>query len=328
MKHILVLGGAGFIGINMMHLLKKRKYKILCVDKLTYASNKKALSFYKFKNIRLDINDKKIYEIIKNFKPNFVINFAAETHVDKSIDSPKNFINANIVGVFNVMEVLRKLKSLKIKYIHISTDEVYGNIKKNKFSLEKDKFDPTSPYASSKAASDLLVKSYIKTYNFPAIITNCTNNFGPYQNYEKLIPRAIVSLLKNNKIEIYGDGKNEREWIYVEDHCEAILKIMLKGKIGETYNIGSGLIKNNNSVAKSLIKNIKKIQQKNYKIVYVQDRPAHDQRYALNSSKLRKNLNWKPRHSFEGGIKKTLNWYLNNYNKLKKIDIKRQGLKI
>ena len=262
-----------------------------------------------------------------------VVHLAANTGVGISVESPRTDMEVNVIGTFNMLEAARKYwikkdRPVSFRFQHISTDEVYGNIKKNKFSLEKDKFDPTSPYASSKAASDLLVKSYIKTYNFPAIITNCTNNFGPYQNYEKLIPRAIVSLLKNNKIEIYGDGKNEREWIYVEDHCEAILKIMLKGKIGETYNIGSGLIKNNNSVAKSLIKNIKKIQQKNYKIVYVQDRPAHDQRYALNSSKLRKNLNWKPRHSFEGGIKKTLNWYLNNYNKLKKIDIKRQGLKI
>jgi dTDP-glucose 4,6-dehydratase len=328
MKNVIVLGGAGFIGINMMKFLKKKKFKILCVDKLTYASNKNDKFLRKIELIKCDINSKKICSIIKKFKPNYIINFAAETHVDRSIDKPKAFIYTNVVGVYNTLDILRKNLKLNIKYIHISTDEVYGDINQKNFSKEDDKFDPTSPYAASKAASDLLVKSFIRTYKLPAIITNCSNNFGPNQNYEKFIPRSIISILQKGIIEVYGKGTNQREWIFVEDHCEAIYKLMIYGVVGETYNIGSGIIKSNNEIAKEIKKIIFKKIKKNCKIIYVKDRPAHDKRYALNSSKLRKKIKWKPRNSFNAGLIKTINWYLEEYKNVSKININRQGLKI
>ena len=336
MGKILVTGGLGFIGSNLINLLLKKNYKVLNIDKVTYASNFYNIKEFKknknYKFIRCDLNNpKKLKEIIAKYKPIGIFNVAAETHVDRSIDGPKNFINSNIIGTFNILEILRKQK-IKIKLIHISTDEVFGDILRGR-SKEDDAYKPSSPYAASKAASDHLVTSYIRTYKVPAIVTNCSNNFGPRQHPEKLIPKIIYNILNNKNLPIYGKGKNSREWIYVEDHCEALIKIFRKGKLGEFYNIGSNFNKDNLDVAKTLITiaKKKKLLGKNVKIIFVKDRPGHDMRYAINSNKLKKQLKWKPKVSFMNGLEKTFNWYINNqkyYSNLNKQDIlKRLGKK-
>ena len=293
MTKILVTGGLGFIGSNLINLLLSKKYKVLNIDKVSYASN-----FYntvKFKNnknykfIKCDLNNNKNLEkIIRKFKPRAIFNVAAETHVDRSIDGPKNFIFSNIVGTFNILEIVRKSKK-KIKLIHISTDEVYGDVIKGR-SKEDDAYKPSSPYAASKASSDHLIYSYIRTYKIDANITNCSNNFGPNQHPEKLIPKLIYNIINNKKLPIYGKGVNSREWIYVEDHCEAILKVYKSGKPGEFYNIGSNYNINNLTVVKKLISVAKKKIKlgNNVKIIFVQDRPGHDMRYAINSNKIKK----------------------------------------
>ena len=336
MGKILVTGGLGFIGSNLINLLLKKNYKVLNIDKVTYASNFYNIKEFKknknYKFIRCDLNNpKKLKEIIAKYKPIGIFNVAAETHVDRSIDGPKNFINSNIIGTFNILEILRKQK-IKIKLIHISTDEVFGDILRGR-SKEDDAYKPSSPYAASKAASDHLVTSYIRTYKVPAIVTNCSNNFGPRQHPEKLIPKIIYNILNNKNLPIYGKGKNSREWIYVEDHCEALIKIFREGKLGEFYNIGSNFNKDNLDVAKTLITiaKRKKLLGKNVKIIFVKDRPGHDMRYAINSNKLKKQLKWKPKVSFMNGLEKTFNWYINNqkyYSNLNKQDIlKRLGKK-
>ena len=329
MKKVIVLGGAGFIGINMLKLLFEKNYKIISIDNLGYANNIDDNIFKKIKNFKIDIKSKKLKKVFKQFKPDFILNFAAETHVDRSIDNAKKFIETNINGVFNILESIRTMPKIKkMKFIHISTDEVYGDIKKKNFSNENDRYNPSSPYAASKSAADLLIKSYVKTYNIPAIITNCCNNYGPYQFPEKFIPKSILSIINQKKISIYGNGKNEREWIYVEDHCNAIIKIMSKGVIGEQYNIGSGFIKNNIYVAKNILKILKK-SKKN--LIYIKDRPSHDKRYALDYSKLKKKIGYKNKFSFHDGLKKTIDWYLNSkwINKKKHFSFnKRLGLKV
>ena len=255
-----------------------------------------------------------------------MFNLAAETHVDRSIDNPENFIQSNIVGVYNLLESFKQYsKKFKSKLIHVSTDEVYGDITKGRTS-ETYPYKPSSPYAASKASSDHLVSSYIRTYNIPAIITNCSNNYGPKQHPEKLIPKLIYNILNNKALPIYGKGTNSREWIYVKDHCEALIKIFEKGKIGNFYNIGSNKNLSNIEVCRNLLNYSKKIigLGSKVKIKYVKDRPGHDIRYALNSNKLRKQLNWKPQTNFKQGIKLTINWYNQNkeyYKSLKKKDI-------
>ena len=277
-------------------------------------------------------NKNKLGKIIFKHKPNGIFNLAAETHVDRSIDSPESFINSNIIGVFNLLEVFKKYSKLnkKTKLIHISTDEVYGDILKGR-SHENFPYKPSSPYAASKAASDHLVSSYVRTFKIPAIITNCSNNYGPKQHPEKLIPKLIYNILNNKSLPIYGDGKNSREWIYVQDHCEALIKVFHKGKIGEFYNIGSNKNLNNIEICKELIKVAKKnfYIGSNVKIKYVKDRPGHDVRYALDSKKIQKQLKWKTAVRFKKGIEKTFLWYLNNSNYYKSINksdiIKRIG---
>lgn len=335
MKKVIVTGGLGFIGSNLINILKK-KYFIINIDKVTYASN--------FKNIDLDIKNYKFYKqdinnkifikkILEKYNPSIIFNLAAETHVDRSIDGPKQFIESNILGVFNLLEAIRDYKK-KIKLIHISTDEVYGDIKKNHKSKEEDRYNPSSPYSASKASGDLLIKSYIRTYKIPAIITNCCNNFGPNQYPEKLIPTIIYNILNKKPIPIYGIGKNVREWIYVEDHCDALIKIAEKGIIGENYNIGSGTILNNVQIAEKIILNFRKIiHSKNIKakIYFVKDRPGHDLRYCLNSSKIKNKLKWKCKSSFDQRINETIIWYINKFKKnyFKNKDFKyRIGLKI
>jgi len=337
MQKIIVTGGLGFIGSNLIELLIHNKFRVINIDKVAYSSNfyntKEYLKNPNYKFIKCDLNNKnKLGKIIFKHKPNGIFNLAAETHVDRSIDSPESFINSNIIGVFNLLEVFRKYSKLnkKTKLIHISTDEVYGDILKGR-SHENFPYKPSSPYAASKAASDHLVSSYVRTFKIPAIITNCSNNYGPKQHPEKLIPKLIYNILNNKSLPIYGDGKNSREWIYVQDHCEALIKVFHKGKIGEFYNIGSNKNLNNIEICKELIKVAKKnfYIGSNVKIKYVKDRPGHDVRYALDSKKIQKQLKWKTAVRFKRGIEKTFLWYLNNSNYYKSINksdiIKRIG---
>ena len=337
MKKIIVTGGLGFIGSNLIDLLIKKNFFVINIDKATYSSNfynvKDFKNSKKYKFIRLDIKDKKIKNILSKYKPSGIFNLAAETHVDRSIDNPGSFIQSNIVAVYNLLENFKNFsKKNKCKLIHISTDEVYGDILTGR-SHEKYPYQPSSPYAASKAASDHLVSSYVRTYNLPAIVTNCSNNFGPKQHPEKLIPKLIYNILNNKPLAIYGKGTNSREWIYVKDHCEALIKIFEKGKIGNFYNIGSNKNQTNLEICKKLINEASKnnVLGKNVKIKFVKDRPGHDVRYALNSLKLRKSLKWKPKTSLSEGIKKTFKWYSENkkyFRSLSKIDIiKRLGTK-
>jgi len=333
MKRIIVTGGLGFIGSNLIDLLLKRNFYVINLDKISYASSfynvKEYQNSKKYKFIKCDIKDRKLKKILFKFKPNCIFNLAAETHVDRSIDSPKNFIDSNIVGVFNLLECFRDFsKKNKSKLIHISTDEVYGDILTGR-SSEFHPYKPSSPYAASKAASDHLVSSYIRTFKIPAIVTNCSNNYGPKQHPEKLIPKLIYNILNNRPLPIYGKGKNSREWIYVKDHCEALLKIFTKGKIGEFYNIGSNQNLNNLQVTKTLLKVSKEeiIIGKKVRINFVKDRPGHDKRYALNSNKIKYKLKWKPSIDFHHGIKLTFNWYKKNkayYKSLLKHDIEKR----
>ena len=335
MKKVIVTGGLGFIGSNLINILKK-KYFVINIDKVTYASNFKNISpdtkNYKF--YRQDINNKIfVKQILKKYNQSVIFNLAAETHVDRSIDGPKQFIESNILGVFNLLESIRD-HNKKIKLIHISTDEVYGDIKKNHKSKEEDRYNPSSPYSASKASGDLLIKSYIRTYKIPAIITNCCNNFGPNQYPEKLIPTIIYNILNKKSIPLYGNGKNQREWIYVKDHCNALIKIAEKGSVGENYNIGSGTVLNNIQIAEKIISTFKKIVHTiniESKIYLVKDRPGHDLRYCLNSSKIKKELKWKSHSNFNERINETIIWYINKFktNYFKNNNFKyRAGLKI
>ena len=330
MPNIVVTGGLGFIGSNLISLLIKKKYNVINIDKVTYSSNfYNTLNFKnstKYSFIKCDLNQKsKLSKIFFKHKPLAIFNLAAETHVDRSIDGPENFIKSNIVGVFNLLEAFKNYsnKNKKARLIHISTDEVYGDILKGR-SHENYPYKPSSPYAASKAASDHLVSSYVRTYKIPALVTNCSNNYGPNQHPEKLIPKLIYNILNNKHLPIYGDGKNSREWIYVEDHCEALIKVWLKGKIGEFYNIGSGKNLNNIQICKNLISVAKKNINigKNVKIKFVKDRPGHDVRYALDSKKIEKKLNWKTKINFSKGLEKTFLWYLKNENYYKSISKK------
>ena len=328
MKKIIVTGGSGFIGSNLVNFLIKKKFYVINIDKLAYSANNivhknKDSKFYKF--YRLDINNKKkLIDIIKRYKPKAIFNLAAETHVDRSIDGPKNFIDTNILGTFNILEAIRMLnkKNIKIKLVHISTDEVYGDIKKNKRSDENFSYEPSSPYSASKASADHLVKSYIRTYKINAVISNCCNNYGPYQFPEKLLPKMIFNIFNNKELPIYGKGKNSREWIHVKDHCEALFMLYLKGKSGESYNVGSGVNLNNIDLIKKLLKLSKLLNikvGKKTKIVLVKDRPGHDFRYALNSKKIFNKLKWKAKIKLNDGLFETIKWYSNNKSYFKKI---------
>jgi len=332
MKKVVVTGGSGFIGSNLVKYLLKKKYFVINIDKLSYSANP-----YNTKNVnknknyiffKLDINNKKkITKILKKY------NLAAETHVDRSIDDPKDFIYSNILGTYNLLESILAYKK-KIRLVHISTDEVFGDVIKGR-SHEKFPYNPSSPYSSSKASADHLVKAYIRTYKINAVISNCCNNYGPNQFPEKLIPKLIYNIINNKPLPIYGKGKNSREWMHVQDHCEALLLIFLKGKAGESYNIGSGVNIKNIDIAKKLLKIVKnkyiKINNKT-KIKLVKDRPGHDFRYALDNKKILRKLGWKAKISLNKGLLDTFNWYLNNkvfFNSIsKKLYTNRLGLKI
>ena len=336
MKKVIVTGGLGFIGSNLIKLLLKKNYYVVNVDKVSYSSNKYNLKEYdnnkNYKFIRLDINNKKLTKIFTRYKPIGVFNLAAETHVDRSIDNPSNFIKSNILGTFNLLESFRRFYKFysNTKLIHISTDEVFGDVLIGR-SNENFKYKPSSPYAASKASSDHLVSAYVRTFRIPAIITNCSNNYGPCQHPEKLIPKLIYNIINNRELPIYGNGKNSREWIYVLDHCEGLLKVFLRGKIGEFYNIGSNKNLNNLQITKYLLDIAKKHIEigKKVKIRFVKDRPGHDLRYALNSNKIKSKLKWNPNTKIFDGLNKTFLWYYNNqkyFKNLKKKDItKRLG---
>ena len=306
-RSYLVTGGCGFIGSEFVRQGIRRGYKIVVVDKLTYAGDLKRLKEVKgkYRFYKADIrNRKKIEEIFKKEKPQAIVHFAAESHVDRSINDALPFVKTNVEGTLNLLEISKKYKVER--FIHTSTDETYGEIEKGKFT-EKSSLSPNSPYAAAKASADLLIKSYIRTYNFPAIIIRPCNNYGPWQYPEKLIPLTILKALKNKKIPVYGKGINVREWLYVCDCCEAIFLVLEKGRIGEIYNIGSGQEKRNIDVVYAILKILGK---PNTLIEFVRDRPGHDLRYALNTDKIKKEISWQAKVKFEEGIKKTVDWYL------------------
>ena len=316
---LLITGGAGFIGSNFIHYTLKhhKKDEVVNFDKLTYCGNLENLrdveKDLRYKFIKGDICDAKLVEkVFQKEKPDFILNFAAETHVDRSIKNPKNFTQTNVLGTHTLLEASRKY-NIK-KFLQISTDEVYGSIKKGKFK-EIDSLLPNSPYAASKAGADLLVRSYYKTFNLPILITRSSNNFGPYQYPEKLIPLFITNILQGKKVPLYGTGLNVRDWIYVLDNCAGIDIVLRKGKIGEIYNIGGGNEKTNLEIAKIILKELWKDESW---IEYVKDRPGHDFRYALDTRKIIK-LGWKPKYSFEKAIKETIKWYKTHQNWWKKL---------
>ena len=337
---LLVTGGSGFIGSNLIRLIiSETNHKVLNLDKLTYASNSNNLysisenQRYQFQ--KGDIGDKSLVkDIFQNFKPDRVINLAAESHVDNSIKNPNNFIQTNIMGTYNLLETSReywenKSRGIKDFYIHhVSTDEVFGSMEDNNLFTEESPYKPNSPYSASKASSDHLVRAWNKTYGLPTIISNCSNNYGPYQFPEKLIPLTISCCLKGAKIPIYGNGLQIRDWLFVEDHSRALLKIISKGKIGNTYNIGSNSERNNlqvvNAICEILDQSIqnKPKQLTSFKklICFVDDRPGHDKRYGIDASKIRKELEWEPKISFENGLEFTVDWYLKNRDWLESSD--------
>jgi len=342
MKKIVVTGGSGFIGSNLVKFLLKKDYFVINIDKLGYSANpynlKRVTPNKNYRFFKQDINNKSgILKILNRFKPIGIFNLAAETHVDRSIDAPEAFIKSNILGVYHLLVAVDKyLKKnrKKIKLVHISTDEVYGDIKTGKRSNEKFSYNPSSPYSASKASADHLIKSFVRTYKLPIVISNCCNNYGPNQFPEKLIPKLIYNIINNKPMPIYGKGRNSREWIHVQDHCKALLKIFLRGKVGESYNVGSNHNIQNIDVARKLLGIAKKnsfVIGNKVKIIFVKDRPGHDFRYALNSNKILKKLRWKTKISLYDGLSQTLDWYVNNksfFNSVsKKLHINRLGLK-
>ncbi|MPW38625.1 dTDP-glucose 4,6-dehydratase [Thermococcus sp. 101 C5] len=309
---LLITGGAGFIGSNFIrYILEKHEdWEVINLDKLGYGSNLANLKDIeddpRYTFVKGDITD---FELVKEFvkKVDAIVNFAAESHVDRSISSPEHFLNSNVIGVYTILEAIRK-ENPEVRLVHISTDEVYGDIMKGSFR-EDDALRPSSPYSASKAAGDMLVLGWARTYDLKASITRCTNNYGPYQFPEKLIPKTIIRGSMGLKIPIYGSGQNIRDWIYVEDHVRAVEAVLLKGEPREIYNISAGEEKTNLEVVKMILKLMGKDEEL---IEFVEDRPGHDLRYSLDSWKITRDLKWRPKVSFEEGIKKTVEWYLNN----------------
>lgn len=323
---ILVTGGAGFIGSCFVrHMLKKHPdYKIINLDCLTYAGNIENLDDIKnnpnYTFVKANICDKqKVDEITANV--DCIVNFAAESHVDRSILNPEIFIETNVLGTLNLLEAAKKHKTKR--YLQVSTDEVYGSLGKDGYFYETTPLSPNSPYSASKASADMLVKAYFETYKTPVLITRCSNNYGPYQYPEKLIPFFISKLLKGEKVPLYGDGLNVRDWLYVYDHCSAIDTVLHKGNIGEVYNVGGHNEKSNIEITKIILKEMNKDESS---IEYVQDRLGHDRRYAIDNNKITTTLGWEPSVTFEEGIKLTIDWYLDNTQWIKSIEDKKAAL--
>ena len=314
---IIVTGGAGFIGGNFVHYMlnKYNDYKIICLDALTYAGNMETLEPVKdnpnFKFYKADIADRKaVYEIFEKEKPDIIVNFAAESHVDRSIDNPGIFLQTNVIGTGVLMDACRKYGITR--YHQVSTDEVYGDLPLDRpdlFFTETTPLHTSSPYSASKASADLLVQAYHRTFKLPVTISRCSNNYGPYHFPEKLIPLMIINALADKELPVYGKGENVRDWLYVEDHCSAIDLIIHKGRVGEVYNIGGHNEKTNLEVVKIILKELGKSEDL---IRYVTDRPGHDMRYAIDPTKIHNELGWLPATKFEDGIKKTIKWYLDN----------------
>jgi len=309
---ILVMGGLGFIGSNFIRFILNgdRDVRIINLDKMSYGSNPKNLKEYendpRYEFVKGDIIDYNLVEkLVKNV--DIVVNIAAETHVDRSITNPREFLESNTIGVFNLLEAVRKVNR-EVRFIQVSTDEVYGSILEGSFK-ENDRLMPSNPYSASKAAADMFCLAYYRSYGLDIIVTRCTNNFGPYQFPEKLIPKTIIRASLNLKVPVYGSGKNVRDWIYVLDHCNALIKVLLHGRSGEIYNISAGNEFQNIQIVKKVLEIMDKPEDL---IEFVDDRPGHDLRYSLDSSKIRNELRWAPKYSFEEALEETVNWYLNN----------------
>ncbi|MBN4080871.1 dTDP-glucose 4,6-dehydratase [Caldithrix abyssi] len=329
---IFVTGGCGFIGSNfVLNQINNTDNQILNLDKLTYAGNPDNLAsisdhaHYQF--VQGDICDPKLIPAtIQEFQPDAIVHFAAESHVDRSIDGPMEFIQTNIVGTGILLQAAlgywkgkrNKEKGIRFRFLHVSTDEVFGSLEEEGFFTEDTPYDPSSPYSASKAASDHLVRAWQRTYRFPALITNCSNNYGPYQFPEKLIPLMIANCIDEKPLPVYGQGLNIRDWLYVEDHCDAIYVVLLKGKTGETYNIGGDNEIQNIDIVNTISSILDELKPRSNGnsyadlITYVTDRPGHDFRYAIDASKIKKSLGWTPKETFETGIRKTIQWYLDN----------------
>lgn len=333
MKTFLVTGGAGFIGSNFVLKARHGQWaNIINLDQLTYASNPNSLAVLAddpgYELIQGDIGDRDLVaSILLRYRPDAILNFAAESHVDRSIIGPEAFVQTNVVGTFRLLEATRsywsslplEMRSI-FRFLHISTDEVYGSLGPSDLPFCEDTpYAPNSPYSASKAASDHLVRAYHHTYGLPTLTTNCSNNYGPYQFPEKLIPLTILSALRGSPLPIYGDGKNIRDWLYVEDHCDAIYQVLKQGNVGETYNVGGLNEKTNLAVVESICNLLDELAPKpdikhSSLITFVKDRPGHDRRYAINCEKIHAELGWKPKESFESGLLKTVKWYLENFD--------------
>lgn len=325
MRNILVTGGAGFIGSNFITYMKQHyDYNIINLDCLTYAGNlenlKEVQDAPKYTFIKGDITDRELVEsLFEKYDIDVVVNFAAESHVDRSIEDPAIFLKTNILGAQTLLEAAKRhwkvnpedkycrLFKVNKKFIQISTDEVYGTLGAEGMFTEETPLAPNSPYSASKASADLMVRAYYETYGMPVNITRCSNNYGPCQHNEKLMPLIISNCKNNQKIPVYGDGKQVRDWLYVEDHCSAIAEVMHKGKVGEVYNIGGNNERQNIEIVKEILKLLHKDESL---IEYVKDRPGHDRRYAIDNTKITTQLGWIPKHSFEEGLKKTVAWYM------------------
>lgn len=328
---IIVTGGAGFIGSAVVRLLVSKGDEVLNIDKLTYAGNLGNLEpIAKADNYRFlhsDICDAiKMKSVFQEFRPEGILHLAAESHVDRSIDGPKEFIETNILGTFSLLEAARTYladnPSLKESFIftHVSTDEVYGSLGEEGYFTESSPYKPNSPYSASKASSDMLVRAWGETFKIPVVITNCSNNYGPYHFPEKLIPLVTLNALEGKKLPVYGDGSNIRDWLYVEDHAQGLALALKKGVPGETYNIGGNNERTNLEVVESIcdildeIQPIEAIKRKRDLITFVNDRPGHDRRYAIDSSKIQDELGWEPQENFDTGLRKTIEWYIENRN--------------
>jgi dTDP-glucose 4,6-dehydratase len=341
--NILVTGGAGFIGSALVRLIiQNTRHSVFNLDKLTYAGHLESLKKidnsdrYHFKEVDI-CNSSEVRAIFSNFKPDAVMHLAAESHVDRSIDGSAEFIKTNIVGTHTLLEEaknywlnLEETKKEKFRFLHVSTDEVYGALGDTGFFTEGTPYDPRSPYSSSKASSDHLVRAWFHTYGLPTLITNCSNNYGPYQFPEKLIPVVILKALQGEKIPVYGKGENVRDWLYVDDHARALWKVVEKGVVGETYNIGGHNEKQNIEVVRIICETLDNLVPKGIKyreqISFVTDRPGHDFRYAIDASKIEKELGWTPEETFETGIKATIKWYLENMDWVETVTDKNYNL--